>query len=293
MPDMMNKMDIAFPNLGLYLENVPQGFTVFGFYIALYGIMIGLGVVGGVVLADRIAKKSGQNPDIYWDFLLYALIFSIVGARTYYVIFEWDSFKDDLLSIFNLRNGGIAIYGAVIGAFITLVIFCKVKKQKVMLMADTAVPGLILGQIIGRWGNYFNREVFGEYSDGLLAMRLPVEAIRDTGDISESIAAHMSDATNYIQVHPTFLYEALLNLIVLIVMLVYWKHRKFNGEIFLIYLGGYGIVRFFVEGIRTDQLLIPGTQIAVSQLLGIILFVFAIVVDIAVRVNLKRKSLKA
>jgi len=292
MPDMMNKMDIAFPNLGLYLENVPQGFTVFGFYIALYGIMIGLGVVGGVVLADRIAKKSGQNPDIYWDFLLYALIFSIVGARTYYVIFEWDSFKDDLLSIFNLRNGGIAIYGAVIGAFITLVIFCKVKKQNVMLMADTAVPGLILGQIIGRWGNYFNREVFGEYSDGLLAMRLPIEAIRDAGDISESIAAHMSETTNYIQVHPTFLYEALLNLIVLIVMLVYWKHRKFNGEIFLIYLGGYGIVRFFVEGIRTDQLLIPGTQIAVSQLLGIVLFVFAIVVDIAVRVNLKRKSLK-
>lgn len=292
MPDIMDKMDIAFPNLGLYLENVPQGFTVFGFYIALYGIMIGLGVVAGVLLADRIAKKSGQNPDIYWDFLLYALIFSIIGARAYYVIFEWESFKDNLLLIFNLRTGGIAIYGAVIAAFITLVVFCKVKKQNAMLMADTAVPGLILGQIIGRWGNFFNREVFGEYSDGFFAMRLPVEAIRDVSDISESIAAHMSDATNYIQVHPTFLYEALLNLIVLIVMLVYWKHKKFNGEILLIYFGGYGIVRFFVEGIRTDQLLIPGTQIAVSQMLGIILFVVAIVADVAMRVYLKRKSIK-
>jgi len=136
MPEIMDKMDIAFPNIGLYLENVPQGFTVFGFYIALYGIMIGLGVVGGAILADCIAKKSGQNPDVYWDFLLYALIFSIVGARAYYVIFDWDSFKGDLLSIFNLRTGGIAIYGAVIAAFITLAVFCKVKKQNAALMAE-------------------------------------------------------------------------------------------------------------------------------------------------------------
>ena len=290
MPDIMDKMDIAFPNLGIYLNNVPQGFTVFGFYISLYGIFIGLGVVAGIFLAEYVAKKTSQKPEIYWDFLIYAIIFSIIGARIYYVIFSWDYYKDNLLMIFNLRNGGIAIYGAVIGAFITLFVFCKVKKQSFLLMGDTAVPGLILGQIIGRWGNFVNREVFGEYTNGLFAMRLPVEAIRSTEDISESIAAHMTESTNYIQVHPTFLYEGLLNLIVLLIMLIYWKYKKFDGEICLIYLGGYGIVRFFVEGIRTDQLMIPGTQIAVSQLLGIVLFVAAVIAEIIIRVCLHKKN---
>ena len=124
----MNSADIAFPNIGLYLENVPKSFSVFGFQIALYGVMIGLGVLSGVLMAAHVAKREKKDPDIVWDFILYALIFSIIGARIYYVIFEWDMYKNNLLEILNLRHGGLAIYGAVIAAFITLYVYCRIKK---------------------------------------------------------------------------------------------------------------------------------------------------------------------
>ena len=287
----MGLMDIDFPNLGIYLKNVPKSFNVFGLEIALYGVIIGLGVLAGILIVAELAKKTGQDPDLYWDFAIYAVIFSIIGARLYYVVFEWDQYKNDLLSIFNTRQGGMAIYGGVIAAFITLFAYAKIKKQNALRMADTGVVGLILGQVIGRWGNFTNREVFGEYTDNILAMRLPIEAVRRS-DISESIAAHITDGVNYIQVHPTFLYESLWNLGILILLLVYWKHKKFEGEITLLYLGGYGLGRAWIEGIRTDQLFIPGTQIPVSQVLAIILFVGAVICDVVVRVRLAQKEKK-
>lgn len=289
MQDIMNAGDIAFPHLGIYLENVPKSFSIFGFEIAFYGVIIAIGVLAGLLMAVREAKISGQDPDIYWDFALYAIVFSIIGARIYYVVFAWDWYKDNLLSVFNLRGGGLAIYGAVIGAFLTLLVYTKIKRFSSMQMADTAVPGLILGQIIGRWGNFMNREAFGEYSDGLLAMRLPVEAVR-ANEITETMRAHMTGAVNYIQVHPAYLYESLWNLFVLTLMMLYRRHKKFQGEICLFYLGGYGIGRFFIEGLRTDQLKLGHTGIPVSQLLGILLFVFAVVADIVVRRQLAAKE---
>jgi len=153
-------------------------------------------------------------------------------------------------------------------------------------MADVAVLGLLVGQIIGRWGNFMNREAFGGYTDGLFAMQLPIEAVRQS-DISADIAAHIVDGANYIQVHPTFLYESSLNLILLLVLWFYRKHKKFDGDMMLIYLGGYGIIRFFVEGLRTDQLQIGSTGIAVSQMLGILLFVLALGTQIIVRSAMK------
>lgn len=285
----MNATDIAFPHLGIYLHNVPKNITIFGFSIAFYGMVIALGVLAGISLAAHEAKVTGQDPDTYWDFALYAVIFSVIGARIYYVAFQWDYYKNDLLSIFNTRNGGMAIYGSVIGAFLTLFIYCKIKKLNPFQMGDTAVPGLVLGQIIGRWGNFMNREAFGQYSDGLFAMRLPIEAVRP-GEISESIASHIVEGTNYIQVHPTFLYEGMWNTLLLIFMLCYRKHKKFEGEICLLYFGGYGLGRFFVEGLRTDQLLIPGTTLAVSQILSLCMVIFAVATDVLVRNRLKKKE---
>ena len=238
MKEMMGNGDIAFPNLGIYLENVPKSFSVFGFDVTYYGLIIGLGILMGILLATIIAKRSGQDPDLYWDFSIYVIISSIIGARLYYVAFTWDNYKDDLLSIFNTRQGGLAIYGGVIAAFITLAVYAKIKKSSFLLMSDTAVPGLLLGQLIGRYGNFMNREVFGGYSDNLFAMRLPIEAVRQS-DITQDIASRIVEGTNYIQVHPTFLYESLWNLMILVIVLLYWKHKKFNGEICLIYLGGY------------------------------------------------------
>ncbi len=288
MQDIMNAKDIAFPNLGLYLENVPNGFYVGDFFIALYGVTIGLGIILGISMAARAAKVVGHNPDDIWDFAFYAVIFSVLGARIYYVVFEWQSYKDDLLSILNLRQGGLAIYGAVIGAFLTLFVYCKLKKKSPLWIGDCGVQGLVLGQVIGRWGNFFNREVFGEYTDNLFAMRLPLSAVRDRSDVTENIEAHMIEGTNYIQVHPTFLYESLLNLVLFVCMVLYHKHKKFNGEICLLYLGGYGIIRYFIEGIRTDQLKISETDIAVSQMLGLTLFILAVIVEIGIRLYIKK-----
>lgn len=287
MQDIMDVTDIAFPNLGIYLHDVPRGFTVFGFYIAFYGCIIALGIMAGILMAVRMAKVTGQDPETYWDFAIYAVIFSVIGARIYYVVFEWEQYKHNLLQVFNTRNGGMAIYGAVIGAFVTLFIYSRIKKQNAFQLGDTCMAGLILGQVIGRWGNFMNREVFGEYSDGLFAMRLPIEAVRSR-DISEGLSAHIIEGTNYIQVHPTFLYESALNLCLFALMLLYHKHKKFQGEICLLYLGGYGIIRFFIEGIRTDQLHLTGTNIPVSQLLGIILFTFSVVTDVVVRTRVKK-----
>ena len=283
----MNAGDIAFPNLGIYLKDVPKAFSVFGFEIAFYGLIIGVGVLAGILMAVRMAKVTGQNPEDYWDFAIYAVFFSILGARIYYVIFAWDFYKDDLLSIFKVRNGGMAIYGAVIAAFLTLFVYCKLKKKNPLLMGDTAVPGLILGQAIGRWGNFMNREVFGEYYDGLFSMQLPVAAVRSR-DISDNIASHIPEGANYINVHPTFLYESVWNLLVMVLLLAFRKHKKFDGELCLLYLGGYGVGRFIIEGIRTDTLFLPGTEIPVSQVLALLMAVFALGADIAVRMKIKK-----
>ena len=285
----MNGADIRFVHLGITIEHLKSSISVFGFRIAFYGIIIGIGMLAGIWIAQSDAKRRGQDPELYLDFALYAIICSIIGARIYYVIFEWDYYKENLLQIFNLRAGGLAIYGGVIAGAITMIVYTRVKKVSFFSMADTGVLGLVTGQIIGRWGNFFNREVFGEYTDNLLAMRLPIEMVR-SGDISENLRNHIIEGTNYIQVHPTYLYESLWCLMVLAIMLIYWKHKRFEGEIALIYLGGYGLGRAWIEGIRTDQLYIHGTTIPVSQVLAIVLVVFSVVCGVVVRICLKKKE---
>lgn len=292
MTDMMGATDVAFPNLGIYLNDLPKSFSIFGYEIALYGLIIGLGMVFGFLLAVRLAKKTGQNEDDYWTFIIFGILFGVAGARIYYVIFQWEHYKDNLLSIFNLRQGGLAIYGGVIAAFLTVYIFCKIKKLNPFLFGDTAVPGLILGQAIGRWGNFFNREVFGGYSDGPFAMRIPTAVVRQS-DVPQSLRDTILPGTNYIQVHPTFLYECVWNLFILAILLIYRKHKKFHGELCLIYLGGYGIGRAIIESIRTDQLYIHGTTIPVSEVIGIACFVVALAIDIVVRIRISKKKVSS
>ena len=156
-------------------------------------------------------------------------------------------------------------------------VFAHVKGLSAPLLLDTAGLGLVAGQMIGRWGNFFNREAFGEYTDWLLAMRLPVDAVRGS-DITELMRKHMEtvDGVSYIQAHPTFLYESLWCLLILILLLLYRKHKKFNGEIFLLYLAGYGFGRFWIERLRTDQLLLPGIGLPVSQILAGVLVVVSV-----------------
>jgi len=284
-------MDVAFPHLGIYIKHLVNHIDVFGFRIAFYGIIIGLGMLAGINIACADAKRRGQNPDLYLDFAMYAIVLSIIGARIYYVVFEWDMYKDDLLQIFNLRGGGLAIYGGVIAAVITLIVFTKVKKQSFFSMADSGVLGLILGQIIGRWGNFFNAEAFGGYTDSLFALRYRLDIV-GTGMLNNDVLSHVmeTDGVKYIQVHPTFLYESCWNLALLIFMLWYRKRKKFDGEVFFIYLGGYGLGRMIIEGLRTDSLLLPHTNIAVSQLLAGICFVVSIICVIIGRKRVKNAT---
>ena len=284
MPDWMGDGDIAFPFLNIYLENVPKTFTVFGITIALYGLIIGIGMILAFVLVTHVAKKNGMDPDDFYDMGIWLIIFGIIGARIYYVIFSWDYYKNNLGEIINLRQGGLAIYGGVIAGFTALIVWCRVKKKSICRMGDVAFMGVLVGQIMGRWGNFTNREVFGGYCDNIFAMRLPISAVRSR-DISEELASHIVDGTNYIQVHPTFLYESFYNLVLLSLIYIFFKKKAFDGEAILWYLGGYGIGRFIIEGIRTDRLLIPGTGLAVSQLLGISLFAVSLAIDIIVRVK--------
>ena len=271
-------MQIYFPNLGIFLENVGKNFSVFGFEIAFYGCTMATGIIAGYLLAAREAKRTGQNPDDYLDMLLYAVFFAIVGARLYYVAFSWDYYKDNLLNILNLRQGGLAIYGGIIGAFTTVYFFSKKRNLSFARMLDTACPGLAAGQVIGRWGNFFNREAFGDYTDGLFAMQLPVSAVR-SGEITEKMWEHMEviEGIRFIQVHPTFLYEGLWNLGVIIFLYIYREHKKFTGELVLWYLVLYGVGRFWIEALRTDQLLIPGIGFPISQLLGAVLAVSGLI----------------
>lgn len=277
-------MNINFPNLHIYLEHVGKTISIGGFEIAYYGLTLATAMLAGLLVALYEAKRSGQKQDDYFDLAIIAIICSLIGARIYYVIFAWEKYKDHLLDIFNIRQGGLAIYGGVIAAIITTYLFCKKRKMKFPLVCDTAGLGLVTGQIVGRWGNFFNRECFGGYTDNLLAMQLPVDAVR-SAEITESIAAHILtvDGVDYIQVHPTFLYESLWNLALLVFLLWYIRRKKFDGEVFLLYLFGYGIGRFWVESLRTDQLLIPGIGIPVSMVVGAVMAVVSAVWIIVMR----------
>ncbi len=270
--------DLRFVNLGITIETLNNSISIFGFRIAYYGIIIGIGMLCGLAVALRDARRRGHNEEHYTDIALYGILFAILGARLYYVIFTWDYYAKNPAEILNIRGGGLAIYGGIIAAAITVIVYTKIKKLDFFSIADTAVLGLVTGQIIGRWGNFFNAEAFGGYTNSLFAMQIK-RSIVSSGMVTADILNHIVkiDGVEYIQVHPTFLYESLWNLGLLLFMLWYRSKKKFEGEIFYIYLGGYGLGRAMIEGLRTDSLLIPGTGIAVSQMLGIVCFAISAV----------------
>ncbi len=291
---MLAITDVSFPHLGIEIENLKNSISVFGFSIAYYGIIIGIGMLCGVLLATFLAKKNGENVDMYYDYAMFTLVAAIIGARIYYVIFAWDEYKDNLWEIFNIRAGGLAIYGGVLASALTLFIFCKVRKVSFFQIGDNAVYGLLLGQAIGRWGNFFNMEAFGGYTDNLFAMRLnraKVYSSMITAQLNADMEANLPDlAADYIQVHPTFLYESMWNLGVLCLMLFYRKHKKFQGELTWLYFLVYGLGRIWIEGLRTDQLKLWHTSLAVSQWLSLLLIILAVIMIIRGRKKARAAS---
>ena len=264
--------DIRFPGLGIEIESMATGITLpigGGFEIKFYGLIIGLGILCGYLMACYIGRREQISSDTIIDFLIYAIVLAIVGARAYYVAFSWDYYKENPMQIFNLRGGGLAIYGGVIAAFATMYVYTRIKKMSFFQLADCCVPGLVLGQAIGRWGNFFNREAFGGFYDGFLSMWIRKASVY-SGYITQEIAEHVEvyEGAEYIQVHPTFLYESMWNLGVLAILVLAHRSKKFHGQLFWMYLGLYGLGRVWIEGLRTDQLTIGSTGLAVSQLLS-------------------------
>ena len=265
---------IDFPHLGIFLEHVGKNISVKGFDIAYYGITIAVAILFAMLLVFVRAKHSGQDVNDYENLAILGIIFGIIGARIYYVIFSWSDYREDIKSVFNIRQGGLAIYGGIIAGFLTAYLYAKVKKLSFWQVADTVCIGFPAGQMIGRWGNFFNREAFGEYTDSLFAMRLPIDAVR-AGDVTDRMREHITavEGVRTIQVHPTFLYESAWCLVILIILLVmsYRGKNLFTGQVFLTYLGLYGLGRVLIEGLRTDQLKVG--PVAVSQVLSGVLVI--------------------
>ena len=276
--------DIYFPHLGINIDSLNRVAVKLGsFNIYWYGIFIALGALLGVALCLKEAKRTGQSQDIYSDFAFIAIICGICGARIYYLIFHGDS----LLDFFKFRNGGLAIYGGVIGGLLAAVVFSKLRKINFFTLADTCIMSVLVGQIFGRWGNFFNREAFGRYTDSLFAMALKAEQVSGL-KLNGSTAVYQGHAEypvtifngiNYIQVHPTFLYECVWTICLFTLLFLLRKHKKFEGQLFAIYFIGYGLGRFFIESLRTDQLLILGIPVsmlvsAFLVLCGFVLILF-------------------
>jgi len=247
----MRNAVISFPALGIEI-NPPSGFEIFGNTIYLYGVMIALGMILAVWYCCIRAPKVGLTDDNILDVVLWAIPIGVVGARAYYVLFNYDLYAGQpITELFNLRNGGLAIYGGIIFGVSTAAVVCRVKKISIPAFLDIGCHGLLIGQMCGRWGNFFNREAYGAETELFTRMGLTT-----------------SSGTVY--VHPTFLYESLWNLAGFIMLHIYVSRgkRRFDGEAFLLYVLWYGIGRCMIEGLRADSLYIGDTGIRVSQLLA-------------------------
>ncbi len=243
---------ISFPGLGITVDPSPVAFTVLGKDIYWYGIIIAMGFLLAYIYMDRRAPRFGLNGDQVLDMLFWAVPIGIVCARIYYCVFYWDGYRDNPISCLYIWEGGLAIYGGVLGGILGLFLCHKVKKLPFWTELDLAAYGVLLGQICGRWGNFMNREAHGSETASFLRMGL-------------------TDPDGVVRYyHPTFLYESLWNLVGFVLLHFYAKKRKFDGEIFLCYLFWYGLGRVWIEGLRTDSLYLFGTGIRVSQLLALL-----------------------
>ncbi len=247
---------------GLEFELRTWAFEIFGIRIFWYGIIIALAFLVAVVLAVQSCRKYDIEPDNILDLVLIAAPAAIICARLYYVIFSWDQFKDNLLEIFMTRNGGLAIYGGVFGAILVAWIYAKKKKMRFFHLMDFTVPYLVLGQGIGRWGNFINQEAFGTKTS------LPWRMNGDSANAYLNSLQENLDLSKW-GVHPTFLYESLWDIAVFLFLIFYRKKKKIEGEVLFLYFVLYGTGRFFIEGLRTDSLMLGSLR--VSQLLSLLL----------------------
>lgn len=259
---MLRSAQISFPMLGDWSIDPPYSFNLFGLEIYFYGVIIALGFILAALYCAKRAKEFGLSSDELYELVIWLIPTCIIGARLYYVLFKLDYFIANPDKIFALRDGGLAIYGGIIAGIIVGIIWCRAKRIRVFAVADLTAFGLLIGQSVGRWGNFINREAFGAQTEIFCRMGLTVPGFET------------------LYVHPTFLYESLWNFFGLIVLHIWSKKgkRKYDGQIFWLYILWYGLGRAWIEGLRSDSLYIGSTDIRVSQLLAIVSAVVSLVI---------------
>ena len=291
---MLDPHRIEFPNLGFGFNINPTAFTIFGLDIQWYGIIITLGLILAIIYVFPRMKRFGIDSDRAVDAVIGGVLGGIVGARLYYVAMKWEDYNkgsigETLKAVINTRNGGLAIYGGIIGAFIVGYIICKIRKVKILPMLDVTVLGLLIGQGVGRWGNFVNQEAFGTNTDFFLGMtggtiqRTISNAVQIGGDMYNNGNAEMMWEK---AVHPCFLYESLWCILGFVILAFISKKRRYDGQIFLMYLAWYGFERFFVEGLRTDSLTLG--NIRISQALSAIIFIVSVILQIVMFFRIRR-----
>ena len=280
---------VTFPGLGWELELNRVVFSLFGMDFYWYGMLIAIGFMCAMLYATRKAKVVGLNADDMTDVIFGATIIGVIGARLYYVAFNWEYYSEDLTRIFDTRSGGLAIYGGIIFGFLAGWLLGKWKKVRFLPLADVASGGFLIAQSIGRWGNFMNVEAFGANTTLPWGMGGPAVESYLTAHKGELEALGMSIDPS-MPVHPTFFYESMWCLLGFLLMQWVIKHRKFDGECFLFYIGWYGAGRMFIEGLRTDSLIIGNTGIRVSQLVAVCAVIAALSIWLLVRSKLKKNA---
>ena len=285
----MNSEIVSFPGLGIEVAVRRVAFTIGNFPIYWYGILLATGLFCGMIYAFYNCKRVAVDSDKLVDVLMGAVIGGVVGARAYYVIFSWDQYKDNLLRIFDLRHGGIAIYGSIIGGILAGILICKWRKVRILPCLDLAGGALLLGQSIGRWGNFVNIEAFGSNTTSVFGMTSPaITRYLQQYQLSGGPGADTIDPN--LPVHPTFLYESVWCLVGFLIMAFFiMKIRSFDGEAFLFYCAWYGAGRMVIEGLRTDSLM--WGNIRVSQALAFVCVIVALGLWAAIRLRMKRQGI--
>ncbi|WRS28169.1 prolipoprotein diacylglyceryl transferase [Oscillospiraceae bacterium MB08-C2-2] len=278
---------LYFPKLGLEFELNRVAFSVGSVAIYWYGIILTTAFLLGALYALRRARSFGLDPDRVIDLIMGGTILGIVGARVYYVAFKWEEFQDNLINIFNTRLGGLAIYGGIIGAFLACLFLGKWRKVKLLPALDLAAGGLLLGQAVGRWGNFVNMEAFGSNTNAPWGMTS--QTIASFLQLHKAQLQSLGVAVDpAVPVHPTFLYESLWCLAGFALIVCYTNRRRFDGELSLLYLAWYGAGRMLIEGLRTDSLLMG--YIRISQLLAALCVVASLILLVALRSRIKREA---
>lgn len=287
---MKESILVSFPNMDLDFNISSEAFRIFNMPIYWYGIIIAFAFFVCVIWAMKDTKKFDLVPDTVIDLMLFATPAAIIFARIYYVIFSWENYSSNLLEIFNTRNGGLAIYGGIIGAIITAYFVARYKKIPTFKLFDFAIPYVALGQAIGRWGNFFNQEAFGTNTSLPWGMTSPVTKAYLQNNMEQLQQLHGITVNPDLPVHPTFLYESILDLAIFIFLMWMRGKKKFDGEVFCFYFLTYSLGRAFIEGLRTDSLMLGNLR--VSQLLSVLLVIAFGIYIVYKRIKLKNDSLE-